>query len=126
MRLPAQAEWISVLPTYDVLNRCIPYNEAEQGETDLCAYPGCNATEVQSVGGVCEAEKGYWTMYTEAQKSACLVKVTKVSGEVFTMQTASDDVADASETLLKYIATAAGFLGQLYCNKSTRRFVPPL
>ena len=120
-----RAEWISILPTYDVLNRCVPYTEATSVEQERCAYPNCTAGEVVALGAVCAdaaasggagsgevSSRGEWEMKSSAQRAACIVKVTKLQGEVYKMQT-DDEIAGASDTLLRYIAQAAGFLNDV-------------
>lgn len=109
-----------------MLNRCVPYTDSANTETDLCAYPKCDAAEVVALGGVCDTAlgKGEWAMSTRAQKAACLVKVTKVEGEVYKMQ-ASDDIAGASDALLEYIAQAAGFLNDLVSSLQASWLPPP-
>ena len=79
-----------------------------------------------ALGGVCDTAlgKGEWAMSTRAQKAACLVKVTKVEGEVYKMQT-SDDIAGASDALLEYIAQAAGLLNDLVSSLQASWLLPP-
>jgi len=110
-----QSSWVSILPTYDVLNRCIPYSESDESESKQCAYPSCTSAEAVAVGATCDLAsptEGAWSMVGDEQEAACLVKVTQVSGQVFTMNT-NDEVADMSETLLDYIASAAGWLNDI-------------
>ena len=113
-----QPSWISPLPTYDVLNRCIPYAEADNVEADRCAYPNCNATESMAVGAVCDPEgEGEWEMTNIEQETVCIVKMARVSGKVYSMNMA-EETSDASEALLDYIAQAAGFLNDIVSSLS--------
>ena len=94
-------------------------------EQERCAYPNCTASEVVALGAVCAdaaasggegsgevSSRGEWEMKSSAQRAACIVKVTKLQGEVYKMQT-DDEIAGASDTLLRYIAQAAGFLNDV-------------
>lgn len=113
-----QASWISPLPTYDVLNRCIPYSEADNVEADFCAFPNCNATEAMAVGAVCDPDgAGEWEMSNLEQETVCVVKMARVSGRVYSMQMA-EETSDASEALMEYIAQAAGFLNDIVSSLS--------
>ena len=46
--------------------------------------------------------------------------MTKLQGEVYTMQT-DDEIAGASDTLLRYIAQAAGFLNDVVASLQASR-----
>ena len=114
-----RAEWVSILPTYDVLNRCVPYTAGTSSDVERCAYPECTSEEAVALGAVC-ADGGAWEMRSSAQRAACVVKVTKVQGEVYRMQT-DDEIAGASDSLLRYIAQAAGFLNDVVASLQESR-----
>ena len=110
---------MSILPTYDVLNRCVPYTAGTSSDVERCAYPECTSEEAVALGAVC-ADGGAWEMRSSAQRAACVVKVTKVQGEVYRMQT-DDEIAGASDALLRYIAQAAGFLNDVVASLQESR-----
>jgi hypothetical protein len=114
-----RAEWVSILPTYDVLNRCVPYTSATSSDVERCAYPECTSEQAVALGAVC-ADGGAWEMRSSAQRAACVVKVTKVQGKVYRMQT-DDEIAGASDALLRYIAQAAGFLNDVVASLQESR-----
>lgn len=104
-----RAQWISVLPTIDMFNRCIPRIKANADKTIMCAYPKCTATEVSAVGGTCYAggapfTNDEWAATTDAQKAVCQVELSETNTLSYSL--ASGD--EASAALLTSVASSVG------------------
>jgi len=93
------------------MNRCIPRTEFSEDSNRVCAYPNCTASEVISIGGVCQnvdPEFGAgWEICPpdvnnsrpanfdcDQQRATCIVEAKKVETMVYQIS-AGDDAAQA-------------------------------
>lgn len=100
-----KAVWFSVLPTLDVLNRCVPTKHVTaDAKPDRCAYPACD--NITSPWMQCDAEfPALWTISSLSEGSKCKVKFQSVKvDQLATMQ---------PSPLVKRIAEKVAFLQKL-------------
>jgi choline transporter-like protein 2/4/5 len=102
-----RAQWISAVPTVDMLNRCIPRSEASTDITKMCAYPACDDAEAIGVGATCTSNPDFgkgWEVTTQAQKDVCIVQAKQSTSMQYGIS-ASDE---ASQAMLASVANAVG------------------
>ena len=100
-----KAVWFTVLPTLDVLNRCVPTKHVtSDAAPDRCAYPACDP--VTNPWMQCDAEfPSLWTMTTLFERSKCEVKFQSVR---------VDQLATTEPSpLVERIADKVGFLARV-------------
>ena len=73
-----RAYWFTVLPTIDVLNRCVPTKHVDASDApDRCAYPVCD--NVTNPWMVCDAEHPtLWLMTSLSDRMRCEIKFQHV------------------------------------------------
>jgi choline transporter-like protein 2/4/5 len=106
----SRAEWPSVLPTQDLMNRCIPRMQSTEEESRSCIYPNCTAPELAGLDVVCNAANdGSWkpcadgSFECQAAAAACVVDKVDVSGTVF--QPSGNN--EAAEEIMDMLSNAA-------------------
>ena len=75
-----QAYYFQVLPTMDILNRCVPTRSVSADQApDRCAYPVCD-----NVTMVCDTEiPTLWMLRTSSDRSRCEIKFQHVEVDQF-------------------------------------------
>jgi choline transporter-like protein 2/4/5 len=100
-----RAVWFTVLPTIDVLNRCVPTKHVTaDAAPDRCAYPSCD--NVTNPWMQCDAEfPALWTIRSLGERAKCKVKFQSVQ---------VDQLATTEPSpLVERLAEKAAFLSRL-------------
>ena len=76
--------WRVGVGTRDVVNRCVPYVEADTSNLELCAVPDCHAADKPCYTESFE-EENYWRLRTADERANCLRSVDLSMSRTFTM-----------------------------------------